>query len=151
MNFSKYIKKLDREKRIVEIETKYIPINTIKCQYNFDRYRHWKAACGESLDITNGPFWEYLHYKKTDKYVKLFQLYGRSEGWITNNILKFNQLLEDIRNNGYDKSKGLPIVMNKPIVNNPYNSGYCIFEGTRRLSICLYLNIKQKVKLCKVI
>jgi len=144
MKFWQYIRDLSLQ----QIDVKYIPINEIKCQYNPDRYRHWKYACSESLDIKNGPFWEYLNYKKTDKYKKLFRGYGRDEVWITKNIKAFQELVEDISQNGV---KELPMVLEKPIINNPYNDSFEIFEGHRRLSICLYLGIKQEVKLFRVI
>jgi len=147
MNFAKYIKTL-KLKTVGMVE---VPIETISCQYNPDRYKFWREACGESLDIKNGPFWEYLMYKKLDKYNRLFKLYGRSEVWVTNNILKFQKMYNDISVNGFDEKKGFPIILGSPVINNKYSKGHEIFEGHRRLSICLYLGIKQRVKLCKII
>ena len=147
MNFSKHIKKLKLE----TIAEKYIPIDQIKCQYNSDRYKYWVKACGPSLAIKNGPFWEYLEYKKLEKYIALFRLYGRSDTWVTNNMLKFQRLYEEISLGGFDEKKGLPIVLNKPVVPNHHNCSYEIWEGHRRLSICLYLGRKQKVRLCKIV
>ena len=147
MKFSKYIKKLKLE----TIDIIHIPIKEIKCQYNPDRYKYWKEACGESLEIVNSPYWEYLAYKKLDKYNKLFRLYGRSEVWTTNNILKFQAMYNDIAEHGFNNKKDLPIVLDNPVVENKYNNGLEIWEGHRRLAICLYLGIKQKVKLCKII
>lgn len=147
MNFSQYIKKL----KLKTIDEVYIPIDTIKCQCNSDRYKYWVEACGSSLDIKNGPYWEYLMYKKLDKYKALFRLYGRSELWVTNNILKFQKLYEDISLHGFNEKKGLPIVLNKPVIPSDHNCGYEVWEGHRRLSICLYLGRKQKVRLCEIV
>lgn len=147
MNFSQYRKTL----KFKTISIKYIPIEKIKCQYNPDLVHHWRKVCGDSFSIKSGPFWEYLSYRKTDKYKKLFKLYGRNDIWITNNILKFQGMYETIRKNGFDENKELPVVLEKPVVSNCYNDSYEVYEGHRRLSICLYLGTKQRVRLCKVI
>lgn len=147
MNFSQYIKNI----RLKTIDEVYIPIDTIKCQYNFDKYKYWFQACGLSLAIKNGPYWECLMYKKLDKYKELFKLYGRSDTWVTNNILKFQKLYEDISLHGFNEKKGLPIVLNKPIVPHRHNCSLECYEGHRRLSICLYLGRKQKVRLCEIV
>jgi hypothetical protein len=147
VNFSQYRKTLKLE----TIGVKSIPIDKIKCQYNPDMYKHWVKVCGDSFSIESGPYWEYLNYRKTNKYKQLFKLYGRNELWILNNILKFNQLLESVRKDGFDESKGLPVVLETPVVKNKYNKGLEVWEGHRRLSICKYLFIEQRVKLCQII
>ena len=147
MNFAKYLKTIKLE----AIDIKHIPIDKISCQFNHDRYKHWIKTCGNSFSIRSGPYWEYLSTRSTKKYTKLFKLYGRSEVWITNNILKFQIMHGNIANHGFDEECGLPIILEEPVLPNEYNSTYEIWEGHRRLSICLYLGIKQRVKVCQII
>lgn len=144
MNFSQLRKTLKLE----TIEEKYIPIRKIKVQFNPDLFKHWEKVCGDSMLVSSTPYYYYLKENRLDKYLELMRLYGRSETWITNNIAKFIKLIQDIDEYGY---KGeLPVVLEKPIIENPYNDGYSIWEGHRRLSICLFKGIKTKVKLCRI-
>lgn len=139
MTFSEYRRTLQFDKLSIQ----EIPLNLIKCQYNFDYERVWLKVCGD-YDIKSTPYYHYLLTGKTDKYFELFRGYGRSEVWITNNIIKFNALVDDIKKNGI---KNYPEVVDKPIVENRYSKAFEIWEGHRRLSIALFLNIKQKVQL----
>lgn len=144
MNFSQYRRTL----KLKHIDTLYIDSNLIKCQYNPDLFKHWKAVCGDSMEINSTPYYYYLKYRKTDKYEELMRLYGRSDVWTLNNINKFFALCRSVKKDGV---KEFPIVLNKPIIKNPYNNGLEIFEAHRRLSICLYKGIKTKVKLCRIV
>jgi hypothetical protein len=144
MTFSKYRQSL----KLKPVGTIVIPFKDIKCQYNPNLNWAWKRICGESLNINTSPFYHYLCYNDFDKYQDLFRLYGRNNLWITNNILKFQRLYEDIHENGI---KELPVVLTKPIVKNKFNSGIEIWEGTRRLSIAQYLELDQKVILCEIV
>ena len=144
MTFSLYRKTL----KLKVIKTCHIPLEEIKCQYNPDLFWAWEKVCGKSLLLSTTPYYDYMHYGRLDKYKELMKLYGRGETWIINNILKFQNLIDDIDKNSV---KELPVVLDKPIVKNKYNDSFEVWEGHRRLSICLYRGIKQKVKLCKVL
>ena len=145
INFSKYRKKL----KLKKVKTCYIPLSEIKCQYNPNLFRFWDEVCGHTMDLTTTPFYKYLMYKDIDPYKKLFNLYGRPETWITNNIMKFQQMTEEINKNGFCNE--LPIVLEKPVIKNKWNDSFEVWEGHRRLSICRYYNIEQKVKLCRIV
>ncbi len=144
MKFSKYRKTL----KLRHVNTCHIPYEQIRCQYNPDLFKHWEYVCGDSLKINTTPYYYYLQYRKIDKYKLLFRLYDRSETWITNNIMKFLALIGSIEKNGYQGER--PIVLNKPIIKNPYHDQYEVWEGHRRLSICMYKKLKQKVDLCVI-
>lgn len=145
MIFSKHIKKL----KLIHIESKVINLGNVKCQYNPDKYKHWIKVCGDSFTVQSSPFYHFLNAKNTQRYFDLFRLYGRSDVWVSNNILKFQGMYDDILANGFDSKKSLPIVLENPIIKNKYNSGYEIYEGHRRITICQYLNINQEVDLCR--
>lgn len=147
MNFANYLKRI----KLKHIGETYVPIESMRCQYNPDRFKYWDHVCGNSMTIQSSPFWEYLNYKKQDKYYDLFRLYGRTDEWIKNNILKFQVIYESIASKGYKKNKDLPVVLLRPIVENEYNNNFEIYEGHRRLTICLYLRLNQKVLLCEVV
>ncbi len=144
MNFAQYRKTL----KLKTIDTLYIDYNTIKVQYNPDLFKYWKKVCGDSMEINSTPYYHYLKYRKIDKYQELMRLYGRPDVWTLNNINKFFALCRSVKKEGV---KELPIVLNRPILPNPYNKGISVWEGHRRLSICLYKGIKTKVKLCKLV
>jgi hypothetical protein len=108
-------------------------------------------VCGTSLKIDTTPYYHYLKTGDDSQYRKLMSLYGRSEEWIDKNVIKFLCLFADVRRNGFDESKGLPVVLNKPIKANKYNDGYEIWEAHRRLSILHFLKRKQKVILCEIV
>lgn len=145
MNFSKYRKTLKLE----YVDTLYIPLNKIKCQINVDFFKYWKRICGDSMEINSTPYYYYLKYRKIERYQDLMRAYGRSEKWIQRNIEKFFSLIKSISKKGFVGE--LPIVLEKPIIDNLYNKSYEIFEGHRRLSICLYNGIEQKVNLCRIL
>ncbi len=145
MKFAEHRRKL----KLVPVKDVYIPLNKIKIQYNGDLHKAWKKVCGTSYRIDSTPYYYYLKHRRLDKYLELMRLYGRSDTWTTNNIAKFVQLVESIKENGYQGE--LPVVLEKPILENDYNNGCEVWEGHRRLSICLYMGIKQKVKLCRIL
>ena len=144
MNFAQYRKTL----RLEHVDTLKINLNLIKVQYNPDLFKHWQSVCGDSMEINSTPYYYYLKYRKVDKYFDLMRLYGRTDDWIKNNINKFFKLRESISKHGI---KELPVILTKPIINNEYSKDLEIWEGHRRLSICLYDGIQQEVKLCRIV
>lgn len=143
MSFNDYL----RSKKPELIDTLFIDPNKIKCQYNPDKFRFWAEVCGTSLSIPSSPFFNYLASGDTTKYRKLFRLYGRSEVWITDNIKAFDVMFDSIVKNGFDENFNLPIILKKPAMENPYNNGYEIYEGHRRMTIILFLKLNQRVEL----
>lgn len=141
-SFAEYRKTLT----LIELGIVTIPIISIKCQFNPDFEDVWLKICGD-YKIESTPYYHYLTTGSIDKYIELFRGYGRTEGWITQNIIKFKALTEDISKNGI---KELPIVLVKPIIHNEHNDEYEVWEGHRRLSIALFNGIQQKVLLCRI-
>jgi hypothetical protein len=147
--FSMKFSQLRKTLKLETVKDVYIPLEQIKSQYNTDLHHHWENVCGDSYLINSTPYYDYLANKRLNNYIKLMRLYRRDKTWITNNISKFIQLSESIKEYGYQGD--LPVVLEKPIAENPYNDGYEIWEGHRRLSICLFYGIRQEVRLCRIV
>ncbi len=141
MSFSDKLRSL----KIVELRPMEVDYHLIKCQYNPDRWRHWKKVCGNTLSIKKSPHYAFLNGNH-DKYIKMHELYGRNKVWITNKCLKFQSLLEDIEKNGI---KDIPTVLKQPVIENPLNKGLEIFEGHHRIAIMQFLGLKPKVVICE--
>lgn len=146
MKYSDYRKTL----KLKQVGIEYIDITKIKCQYNPDYEKKWISICGLSYNINSTPYYEYLSTKKDFKYRKLMEAYGRHESWIDQNINKFNSLTKAIKSEILIPEY-IPQVLISPTIKNKYNDSYEIWEGHRRLSICLFKRIKQKVRLCEII
>jgi len=140
-------------KQIDSKQSKLIYLHPIelKAQYNPLRFKYWKSLHkgpeNEVLNMFYSPHYRFLkNYKEQTiektSYYKLQKLYGRNHKWIKNKIDQFITLFEDIKNNGYDPDKAL-IVLTHPIVQNPYNYSYEIFEGHHRVACCLFLDIEN--------
>ena len=142
MGFAAYRKTL----KLKKIKYCTIPIEMIKCQYNPDYENVWSMVSDGSYDIEGSPHYKFLQGEE-DYYIRMHKLYGRNDLWITNKVLRFKSMLDDIEKNGI---KEKPIILNRPIQPNVYNSDYEIWEGHHRLAIAKYLNIKPKVKLCQI-
>jgi len=136
-----------------------IKIDNIKAQYNPDRFKYWKSLHlgppEEVLNMRYSPHYRYLSgwyysdrqpYDRHTSYYKLQKMYGRNDHWIVQKIIEFNRLLHSIDDNGF---QGEITVLSKPLVENPYNSGFEIFEGHHRLTACLVCGM---IKIpCKVV
>jgi len=146
MNFSKLTKKIN-ENNYTE---KVININSIKTQYNPDRFKFWKSLHEgpeeEVLNMLYSPHYRFLNQYiqqnniETTSYYKLQKLYGRKDKWIRNKINKFIELFESIKKEGCREKI---IVMSKPLVKNKYNNSFEIFEGHHRVACFLILNLTK--------
>jgi len=140
---------LTRKVNINNYEEIVVNINQIKAQYNPDRFKFWKLVYeGHEKEILNMLYSP--HYRFLDLYIKnkgeisnivcessyyiLQSFYGRSYEWIMDKIFNFINLFHDIYFDGY---KDRIIILNKPLVQNKYNTGFEIFEGHHRVACCL--------------
>jgi hypothetical protein len=125
-----------------------IKLENIKCQYNPLRFKHWKSLHSgpieRVLDIKYSPHVKFLNeYIQTKKvpqntsYHRMHMLYGKDNAWINDKVESFVNLYETIKTKGYN---GSVILLPKPKHINKYNTGYEIWEGHHRCSICYVLN-----------
>lgn len=153
MTFSEYIR---NRIKITHIKEQPININDIKCQFNPERFQHWIKAVTSGINplcIEASPHYRLLcdiqkgavDLRKTS-YYHMFELYGRSDYWIMEKTRKFLGNYEDILKHGV---KELPEILDKPIMKNPYNVGYEIWEGHHRMAIISHLGLDCKVSLCR--
>jgi hypothetical protein len=142
MSFSEYRKTV----KLKKIKTCIIPLDLISCQYNPDYENVWRGVSGGSYKISSSPHYQFLCGYE-EHYIKMHKGYGRNDLWITNKVLKFRRLAEDIRENGI---KERPVVLNKPLVANDFNSGYEAWEAHHRLAIAMFLGVNAEVELCEI-
>ena len=156
-SFSSY---LHDKVRIILIREEDISIDKICCQYNpdkFDSYRKYTFQIGNPLSIQNSPHYDLLkrlqsfgrdklilHIKNTN-YWLMQKAYGRDDKWIMDKVNKFLDLYT-LANKGTVLE--MPDILDKPIITNPYNSEFEIWEGHHRMAIFAILKY-EKVK-CKI-
>jgi len=146
--FSKLTKKVNLDNCTELI----VNIGEIKAQYNPDRFSFWRSLHeGPEIDVLNmmwSPHYRFLRQYVEQKgvineinktaYYRLQSMYGRNAKWIQLKVDKFINLFNSVRKNGFKENV---IILNKPLVNNEYNSGFEIFEGHHRIACGLVLNI----------
>ena len=151
ISFSSYLKTIE----IVDMGEFIVPIYKIYAQYNYDRFNKWKSLFNDSdkdiLDMKISPHYDFLKsYEKMgeninilkSRYYKMHLMYGKNKKWIKNKIINFINLYKYVKNGNNIDS---PIILEHPIINNPYNRGYEIYEGHHRVAIYLFLN-REKIK-----
>lgn len=158
MNFKQKMKLIDNK----DWKEKEINPSELSAQYNPDRFKLWAKTCIEVkenkfLNLKYSPHVHLLNlYNKNSgsiktsleliPYYKMHKNYGKSDEWIISKIKSFLDIYEDIKINGI---KEPPIILTSPIVKNPYNESYEIFEGHHRCSISYFLDyplIKCRIK-----
>jgi hypothetical protein len=156
-NFSKYIKKLKFD--TIKIIT--VKLSDIKAQYNPDRFEillQWSNSFLSPLDIAHLPHVQFIqrYRAKGEKalldnldetsYYKLQREYGKSIDTARVKCIKFMELFASIIRIGIKEN---PIILDRPLIQNPYNKGWEIFEGHHRLAIlyCLCIpTVKVELK-----
>jgi hypothetical protein len=141
-----------------------LKIEDISAQYNPARFKYWKSlhkgAPNDVLNIRYSPHVRFLEFYNSGKlsgftdeeikdtsYYKMHQAYGKSHKWTMNKITKFVGVFEDISKNGM---KEPPVILERPMHTNPFNSGYEIYEGHHRVAIQAYLGAeKMRVSIAK--
>ena len=142
MKFTEYRRSL----KLKKIKKCLIPLENIQCQYNPDYENAWKMVTDGTYSIKSSPHYQFLEGYE-DAYIRMHKLYGKKDLWIVNKVNKFRGLLESIRN---DRIKELPIILDKPIKKNCYNSGFEIYEGHHRLAIAVFLGDSPEVQICRI-
>jgi len=143
MKFSDLTKRINTDNYTIN----NIKIYNIRAQYNPDRFKFWKSLHKgpliEALNMLYSPHYSFLvdqqnwNHKESD-YYKLQSLYGRNHKWITKKIDLFLDTFRNIKTEG---CKDMIIVLGKPIVKNPYNSSFEIFEGHHRVACSLAIGL----------
>ena len=115
--------------------------NKLKAQYNPERFHFWQR-------LHNGPPNKVLHMRysphyrllrtHTGPYRQLQKYYGRNDKWINNKIIKFIDIYESIKKEGFLENIS---ALETPLVKNKYNRGYEIYEGHHRVAIALVLGL----------
>lgn len=160
MSFAETIRKQQINKICsLKIDKNFIEKN-IRCQYNPDRFELWKRIYTfekerNILYLNYSPHFSFLFWNKAQnmpvqktRYYNLQLQYGRNSSWITNKIMKFQSLVEDVKENGVMNN---PVVLTRPIVKNDYNDRFEIYEGHHRLAIAIFLDIECYIDLCEAV
>jgi len=140
MGFVQLVKRVDTSncyKKIIN------PIE-LKAQYNPERFHLWKflhvGPEEEVLNMMYSPHYRFLKDRNNDSYYRLQRKFGRNNLWIKNKTIKFLNIFESIKKEGFTERL---MIMETPIVKNKHNIGFEIFEGHHRVSCALILNIKK--------
>lgn len=140
MNFRQRVKAVNKTKIY---EMKINPIE-LKAQYNPERFHLWRSLhTGPKKEVLNmmySPHYKFLCDRTDDTYRRLQRLYGRKNKWINAKIKKFLTTYESIKENGFIEKVE---ILETPIVENPFNSSYEIFEGHHRVSCALFLEFRK--------
>lgn len=140
MNFRQLVKTVDTTNFYIK---ELNPVD-LKAQYNPERFHMWKslhtANNKDYLNMLYSPHLKFLNDNNDDTYFRLQRLFGRNKKWIDEKIKKFLGVCQSIKEVGITDNI---MVIQRPIVDNKFNTGYEIFEGHHRVSCALYLNIKS--------
>lgn len=150
-----FLKTLSSNYNFIEIERKTLSLDEISAQYNPERFKQYKSvykgADDGVLDMNQSPHCKLLtdYYNKGDNVWKNFsnhpyylmqRRYGKSRKSAFDKAKRLTALFDEIKTNGF---KGRISVIEKPIVSNPYNNGYEIYDGHHRAACCIVLGIKN--------
>jgi len=134
------------------IETKEVSLNEIFAQYNPDRFKKWKSLYSSQsnpLDMSLSPHVDFLRLYEENgltnggidtRYYKMHILYGENKKWIEKKIEGFISLYNHIKEGGEVE---YPDILYSPIVKNPYNDSYEIYEGHHRVAIYTFLEVED--------
>lgn len=137
MNFRKLVRTVDTE----DFYEMLADPNTLKAQYNPQRFHFWKSLhkgpSGEELNMIYSPHYRFLRGHE-EAYWQLQRYYGRGNKWIKNKINKFIDTFESIKKDGFTENMS---ALERPLVGNPFNKGFEIYEGHHRVACALVLGI----------
>ena len=141
-------------KKVIDLDT---PLCDIFLQYNTDRFKYFRQSVTSSsknpLVVENSPHVNFLNIYnsvgddiydiiKSTNYFRMHKLYGRNKKWIIKKAKSFVDLYEEIKKNGFDKSKSI-ILLSSPLVRSKFNkSGYEVYEGHHRVACCFFLKME---------
>lgn len=145
MKFGKYIKGLKFENEGIEQINPF----DIRAQYNPDRFKLWESLSSspDVLGMSISPHYKLLarydligdkvwNKIRNTPYYKMHRLYGKNHKWTIEKIKKFLSLFDDMKINLMEE----PVeVLRTPLVNNPYNKGWEIYEGHHRVACATFL------------
>lgn len=145
------------KRNLETIQIKDIPCEELHFQYVPGRFNRevYGGNDDDMLLVRHSPHYSFLkEYQrigrdvlKTDSdYYKMHSLWNRERRWIEKKMDRFINLYEDIKKNGHrDKI----IVVEEPLYEKKFDSGYEIYDGHHRASICAVLG-HDKVS-CKIV
>ncbi|HAL45840.1 MAG: hypothetical protein A2Y12_04195 [Planctomycetes bacterium GWF2_42_9] len=149
-----FLKDIDSKYDFVEIDRKTLSTSEIAAQYNPERFKAYQSVVkcdnGNVLDMNISPHCKLLkdYHKGIDvwlnfnksSYYRLQKRFGKSRKSAKEKAKKLIALFDDIKTNGF---KGEITVIDKPIIPNPYNQSYEIYEGHHRTACCIVLGINK--------
>ena len=152
---SNFLKHLKSNYNFTEIEQKVLPFNEISIQFNPERFEQYKSVYkgvyDRVLNINQSPHCKLLRdYNNKGNnvwrgfcnhpYYRMQRRFGKSRKSATAKAKKLVELFEDIKTNGF---KGRITVIDKPIIPNPYNSGYELYGCLHLAACCIVLGVES--------
>jgi len=130
-------------------------LDEISTQYNPDRFAQYKSVHDGAYDIvlkmSESPHCKLLReyeekgeqvwkgFKKSP-YYRMQRKFGKRKKRAIAKAKSLIELYESIKRNGF---KGRIKVIDKPIVPNPFSSGFEIYDGHHRVACCLVLGMES--------
>jgi hypothetical protein len=129
---------------VADAKVELVELVVLKAQYNPERFGYWqslhKGPPEQVLNMNYSPHIDLLKnigdWQNTS-YYEMHRLYGREHKWIEKKIIKFIELFYNIDKIGYTEKI---VVLRRPLIVNPYNNSFEIYEGHHRVACLLYLN-----------
>jgi len=132
-----------------------LPVDQLHIQYNPDRFEKYKSLhkgpSGTVLEMHASPHCRLLEAYERDgneifsnikeyDYYKMQRFYGKSHKAAVSKTKRLVELYENVKNAGFNTSI---VVVDKPIIENEYNSNCEIYTGHHRVACCIQLGIKS--------
>ena len=140
---------------LVKVSNTVLSVDQLHVQYNPDRFEKYKSlhrgTCETILKMHASPHCRLLeayeregngifsNIKKYD-YYWMQRFYGKSHKSAVSKIKRFVELYENIKKVGLKTSI---VVVDKPIIENQYNSKCEVYTGHHRVACCIKLGIKS--------
>ena len=140
---------------LVKVRDAVLPVKQLHVQYNPDRFEKYKSLhkgpSGTVLDMHTSPHCRLLEAYKRDgneifsnikkqDYYKMQRYYGKSHKAAVSKTKRLVELYENMKKTGFNTSI---VVVDKPIIENEYNSDCEIYTGHHRVACCIQLGIKS--------
>ncbi len=148
-------KNITRDYDFIEIERKTLSLDEVSVQYNPERFEQYQSVHNGVYDtvlkLSQSPHCQLLrdynliggdiwHNFNKHPYYRLQRRFGKSRKSALNKAKRLTALFDEIKTNGFI---GEITVLDKPLVPNPYNQGYEIFDGHHRAVCCITLGMKN--------